>query len=172
MSRSTKLAMAFATVAAFAAVMPATAMQFGPDAMVYDPTPNPDRARSLRLQAEDLYSQPKQWKKAARLLEQSAQLREATDPEVYTCLMYAGRLRAAVNDLAGARVDLEKAASHALARGSVVEAAHAYIDAAHIASSEKDIAGARDLVRRATMLAESPLLSAEQKHVIEARLKA
>jgi tetratricopeptide (TPR) repeat protein len=172
MSRSTKLAMAFATLAVFATVMPASAMQFGPDAMVYDPTPNLDRARALRQQAEDLYAQPKQWKKAARLLEQSAQLREATDPDAYSCLMYAGRLRAAVNDLAGARVDLEKAAAHAHARGSVVEAAHAYIDAAHVASSEKDFAGARDLFQRAVLLAQSPLLSAEQKHILETRLKA
>jgi hypothetical protein len=172
MTRTTKWTMAIATVAAFGAALPATAMQFGPEAMVYDPTPNPDRARALRMKAEDLYSQPKQWKKAARLLEQSAQLREANDPDTYTCLMYAGRLRAAVNDLPAARANLEKAAAHAIARGAVVEAAHALIDAAHVASAEKDIVAARELVRRASLLSESPLLSAEQKNVINARLKA
>jgi hypothetical protein len=172
MTRTTMLTMAFATVATFAAAMPATAMQFGPEAMVYDPTPNPDRARALRAQAEELYSQPKHWKKAARLLEQSAQLRAVNDPETYSCLMYAGRLRAAVNDLAGARVDLEHAAAHALARGEIIEAAHAYIDAAHVASSQKNSAAARELVQRATLLAESPLLTAEQKQILESRLKA
>src|ERR671923_221091 len=135
-------------------------------------TPNPDRARTLHAQAEELYSQPKQWKKAARLLEQSAQLREVNDPDIYTCLMYAGRLRAATNDLPNAREDLENAAAHALSRGAVMEAAHALIDAAHVASSAKDIPAARELVRRASMLAESPLLSAEQKAEINARLKA
>jgi hypothetical protein len=135
-------------------------------------TPNPERARALQLRAEELYSQPTQWKKAARLLEQSVQLREANDPDVYTCLMYAGRLRAAVNDLANARVDLERAATHALSRGSVIEAAHALIDAAHVAIAAKDMPAAHDLVRRASMLTESPLLSAEQKAAINARLKA
>jgi hypothetical protein len=172
MNRTTKWTMAFAAVAALASAVPANAMQFGPDAMVYDPTPNPDRARALRIQAEELYSQPKQWKKAARLLEQSAQLREANDPDIYNCLMYAGRLRAAISDLPNARINLEKAATHALARGAVIEAAHALIDAAHVASSQKDAAAAREFVKRATMLTESLLLSAEQKHVIEARLKA
>jgi tetratricopeptide (TPR) repeat protein len=172
MNRTTKFTMAFATMAALGAAMPAAAMQFGPETMVYDPTPNADRARELWTRAEALFSQPKHWKKAARLLEQSAQLREANDPETYTCLMYAGRLRAAVKDLPAARADLEKAAAHALAHGSVIEAAHAYIDAAHVASSEKQIEAARDFVRRATLLTESPLISAEQKHILEARLKA
>jgi len=172
MTRTTKWTMAFATVAAFAAAVPATAMQFGSEAMVYEPTPNPDRARALRMQAEELYSQPKHWKKAARLLEQSAQLREANDPDTYTCLMYAGRLRAAVNDLTNARIDLEKAATNALSRGSIIEAAHAFIDAAHVASASQDVEAARGFVKRASLLAESPLLSAEQKNVIEARLKA
>ena len=172
MTRTTKWTMAIASVAALGSAVPANAMQFGPEAMVYEPTPNPDRARALRLQAEELYSQPKHWKKAARLLEQSATLREANDPDTYTCLMYAGRLRAAVNDLPAARANLEKAATHAISRGAVIEAAHALIDAAHVASAEKDVAAAREFVRRAALLAESPLLSAEQKHVINARLKA
>jgi tetratricopeptide (TPR) repeat protein len=172
MTRTTKFTMAFATVAALAATVPAAAMQFGPETMVYDPTPNADRARELRTRAEELFSQPKHWKKAARLLEQSAALREANDPEAYTCLMYAGRLRAAVKDLPAARANLEKAAAQALARGSVIEAAHAYIDAAHVASSEKQIEAARELVRRATLLSESPLLSAEQRQILESRLKA
>jgi len=145
--------------------------EIGPEAMVYDPTPNAGRARELWTRAEELLSQPNQWKKAARLLEQSARLREPNDPEAYTCLMYAGHLRFAVNDLVAARSNLEMAASHALAHGAVLEAAHAYIYAAHAAIAEKQIDVARDLVRRAALLSESPLLSAEQRHALESRLR-
>lgn len=134
--------------------------------------PDPDRAEQLRDQAESLFSEPKQWKKAVRLLEQSAELRDASDPEAYDCLMYAGRIRAALGDLRGARQNLETAAAHALARGEVVDAANALIDAAHAAVGLKDAAGAQALVDRAELLTQSPLLSVEQRTLLEARLSA
>ena len=135
-------------------------------------TPEPDRAEELRNRAESLFSEPKQWKKAVRLLEKSAELREANDPEAYECLMYAGRIRAALGDLRGARIALEKAAAHALARGEVVDAANAFIDAAHAAAGLKDRVGAQALVDRATLLTQSPLLSVQQRSILEARISA
>jgi tetratricopeptide (TPR) repeat protein len=134
--------------------------------------PDPDRAAQLRQQAEELFSQPKQWKKAVRLLEESASLREASDPEAYECLIYAGRIRAAMGDPSGARESLEKAGEHAMARGALVEAANAFIDAAHAAVALKDARGAQDLVDRARLLADSPLLSLEQRSGLKARLAA
>jgi hypothetical protein len=172
MTRTINISMAIASAAVFAGAVPATAMQFSPaPAVAYDPTPNLDRARQLQQQAEALFSEPKQWKKAARLLEQSAALREASDPELYTCLIYAGRIRSSVGDFAAGRVDLEKAASSALARGAIVEAAHAYIDAAHVAIVERNGPAAKDLVARAQLLAQSPMLSADQKSILNTRLK-
>lgn len=135
-------------------------------------TPEPDKAAQLREQAESLFSQPKQWKKAVRLLEQSAELRDASDPEAYECLVFAGRIRAAIGDLRGARSSLEKAAEHALARGEVVDAANALIDAAHAAVGLKDADGAQALVDRAALLTQSPLLSVEQRNTLQARLAA
>ena len=172
MTRTSKFTMAIATVAVFAGALPASAKQFAAETRMYDPTPKADKARELRAQAEALFTQPNKWRKAARLLEQSAALRDANDPEAYSCLMYAGRIQASLGDNASARTNLEKAAAHALARGSLVEAAHAYIDAAHVAAAEKQFAIAKDLVARATLLSESPLLSAEQKKMIGIRLAA
>lgn len=134
--------------------------------------PDPDRATQLRDQAESLFSQPKQWKKAVRMLEQSAELRDASDPEAYECLVYAGRIRAAIGDLKGARVSLEKAAEHALARGELVDAANALIDAAHAAVALKDAKGAQALVDRAELLTQSPLLSVQQRSTLQARIAA
>jgi tetratricopeptide (TPR) repeat protein len=135
-------------------------------------TPEPDRAAELRAQAEALFSQPKQWKKAVRLLEQSAALRDASDPEAYDCLVFAGRVRAAIGDYSGALKTLEKAAAHAMARGAIIDAAHAYIDAAHTAVALNDAAGAQDLVDRAALLTQSPLLTVEQRTFLKARLAA
>lgn len=136
------------------------------------PDPEPNKAEQLRDEAEALFSQPRQWKKAVRLLEQSAALREADDAEAYDCLIYAGRIRAAIGDLAGARLNLEKAAAHALARGEIVDAANALIDAAHAAVALRDARGARDLVERASLLTQSPLLSLHQRNLLQSRLAA
>jgi hypothetical protein len=65
---------------------------------------------------------------------------------------------------------LEKAAAQALARGSIVEAATAYIDAAHAAVAMKDGRGARELVGKATLLTESPLLSMQERSFLQARI--
>ena len=134
--------------------------------------PEPDKAAQLREEAISLFSQPKQWKKAVRLLEESAELRDASDPAAYECLMYAGRIRASIGDLKGARASLEKAAAQALARGQVVDAANALIDAAHAAVALKDADGARSLVDRAALLTQSPLLSVEQRSSLKARIAA
>lgn len=134
--------------------------------------PDPDKAEQLRDEAESLFSEPKQWKKAVRLLEQSAELRDAADPEAYDCLMYAGRIRAALGDFKGARQSLEKAAAQALARGGVVDGANALIDAAHAAAGQKDVVGAQALVDRAELLMQSPLLSVEQRTSLRSRIAA
>jgi hypothetical protein len=162
-----------AAVAALALAAPAVADQDDARRVVVEaatPPTTADKAAELRRQAEELFSQPKQWKKAVRLLEQSAALRDANDPEGYQCLLYAGRIRAAIGDTEGARTVLEKAAAQALARGSIVEAATAYIDAAHAAVAMKDGRGARELVGKATLLTESPLLSMQERSFLQARI--
>jgi tetratricopeptide (TPR) repeat protein len=157
-------------VAAIAASAPVMAVQNGADAAATIHAAPADRAEALRKKAESLFSQPRQWGKAARLLEQSAQLRGASDPEAYVCLMYAGRLRAGMGDYEGARVALEKAAVHAAARGALLDAAHAWIDAAHAAIEGQDMERAAALAERAQLLSGSPLLSASQVEQITRRI--
>ncbi|HSJ05334.1 MAG TPA: hypothetical protein VK936_01445 [Longimicrobiales bacterium] len=134
--------------------------------------PAPERAIELQRQAEALFSQPTQWRRAARLLEASAELRDEGDAGTYTCLVYAGRLRAAVGDHEGALRNLEAAAANALARGEVVEAAQAYIDAAYAAVDARRADEAHDMAARAGLLAQSRLISAEQRAAIIQRLGA
>lgn len=149
MIRGTMVAGLFA--AAFA--LPAAAGSNGPV-----PGPDLDRARSLRAQAEALFDQPKAWKKVARLLEESAALRTADDAEAYECLLYAGRIRATLGDAKGATKILERAAEHALARGALVEAAQAYVDAAFSAQAAGELQAAVGYAEKVRLLASSPLL--------------
>ncbi|HEX6306541.1 MAG TPA: hypothetical protein VFZ69_00060 [Longimicrobiales bacterium] len=172
--KSRRIGLVAAAAAVLGGAAPAAAVQVGEIAALVPATPptDPDRAAALRREAQELFSQPKQWKKAVRLLEQSASLRAANDAAAYDCLMYAGRIRAALGDMRNARVDFEKAAAHALARGAVVDAANAYIDAAHTAVALKDGAGARELVDSASLLAASPLLTEMDRNRLRARLDA
>lgn len=172
--KTNRIGVAAAALAVLAGAVPAAALQNGDLAAVVmsSPPTNPERAAQLKRDAEALFSQPKQWNKAVRMLEQSAALRAGSDPEAYTCLVYAARVRAALGDMRGARIDFEKAAAQALARGAVVEAAHAYIDAAHAAVALRDAAGARELVDSARLLSESPLLSVADRTRLKARLSA
>ncbi|MHB1168601.1 MAG: hypothetical protein ACYC28_04895 [Longimicrobiales bacterium] len=137
----------------------------GPEASV-------TRAERLQEQAEALFEKPKQWKKAQRLLVESAELRDASDVEGYTCYMLAGRLAAALGDNEEARESLEEAGEHALARGAVVDAASAFIDAAHAAARSGDAVATKELMERAKLLANSPLISPEERSALEHRLRA
>jgi hypothetical protein len=134
--------------------------------------PAADRAAELRGEAEQLFSDRSQWRRAAELLEQSALLRPATDAEAYTCLVMAGRLHSAIADHRAARRSYERAADQALARGAVVDAAHAWVDAAHAAAAARQPVAARNFMERASLLTASPLLSARQVEQIALRLAA
>ena len=166
MKRTTMTMMAAAMLAmpVHAAATPAH------DTAVTTPKPDHERAQELRVQAEALFSQPKQWRKAIRLLEESAELRDANDRGATVCLSLAGRIRSALGDYSGARQSLQKAGDHALARGSILEAAHSYLDAAHVAIREKNGQAAQELVNRALLLAESPLLTDAQRDEVTRRV--
>jgi tetratricopeptide (TPR) repeat protein len=163
---------AAALVVTGTAAVPAAGMQAEDGVFALAAPPNANRAESLRAQAEALYSQPRQWRKAVRLLEQSAQLRTASDPEAYTCWLYAARLRASLHDYTGARQNLERAAAHAMARGAVIDAAHAYIDAVHVALRGGQLQQAQELAGKATLLATSPQLDPTEVAQITARLRS
>jgi hypothetical protein len=156
----TAAAVSFATTAAPAAAM---------TELTEKATPEVTRAEQLKVQAEGYFSNPKQWRRAARLLERSAELRSADDADAYSCLVMAGSLRAANGEYAAAQVNYEKAAHHAAARGAVLDAAHAFIDAAHAAAQERS-AEAGALAQRARLLASSPLLTADQAQQIIRRI--
>lgn len=132
--------------------------------------PDVVRARELRAAAEALFENPREWRRAARLMEASAKMRPAEDAEAYACLRYAANVRVALGEHRHARRLLERAAAHALARGAVLDAADAYIAAAVSAAEQGNAAEATRLAEKVRLLALSPLLTPEQSRAVTARL--
>jgi hypothetical protein len=110
------------------------------------------------------------WGDAARLHRRSAQLRGAEDPLGFRCLSEAAALAYATGDRTGARNDKATAASQALARGDLREAALAYLDAAWIAQEQKNPRQVWELGHRAEMLADSPFLGPSDRAAILRRI--
>ena len=128
------------------------------------------RAKALKAQAEAMFGQPAQWRKVAKLMEESAALRPAEDAEKFECLQYAGRIRATLGEAKYAQKLLEKAAEAALERGAVIEAAEAYVDAAFAAHAATDFTAAAELAGRAKLLAGSPLLTEKDRNRVLSRV--
>jgi hypothetical protein len=106
------------------------------------------------------------------LHQKAAALHAADDGRGSRCLELAGSLQYANGERRAARAAMEAAADRALARGDVMQAADAYVKASIIAFELRDGAGGAALARRARRLADSPLLSADQRAAITARIVA
>jgi hypothetical protein len=120
-------------------------------------------ADSLHASAVTMAQTTYRWRDAASLHRRSSALRPAADSMGFRCLTSAAHLSFAADDLASAQSDMEEAAAHALARGDVEKAAHAYADAAWVARERKHPARASELGRQAEVLASSPLLSSTKR---------
>lgn len=121
------------------------------------------RAASLEAEAEGLSEQRHRWDYAASLYRAAANIRETGDPRAVHDMVYAGRLAYYLRDYRLAIRDLEAAAQHALAAGDVIRAAHIYTDAAWVAGKAGKTRDQRALAARAQRLADSPLLSADDR---------
>jgi hypothetical protein len=108
--------------------------------------------------------------KAARLRELAAELRTPEDPAGTVSLYWAARDRYYSGDPKTARVLMEQAADRALAMGDVLNAVTAYTEAAYICADIKDGERMRTLADKARLLANSPMLTAEQRYQLRTRL--
>jgi tetratricopeptide (TPR) repeat protein len=131
--------------------------------------PDVEKAEALKAQAEQLFDQPARWVEAARLLEKSVEYRPATDAEIHASLMTAASIWLNAGDQERAYSAARRAGENAHDRGAVPDAAHAFISAAAVAAGLGHRREADALMDRARMLAESPLLSQQQRSRILAR---
>ena len=150
-----------------AAPASATAQQKLPPVRV---TASTAYADELALRAESLSTNLTQFKKAAELFERSADAREVGDTRAVTCLRSAATLRYNAGNKSKGLALMEKAGDRAIRLGDVMIAAHAYIDAAVIASELRQGSRAIELTERAVLLTKSPLLSVEQRSALMERM--
>jgi hypothetical protein len=111
----------------------------------------------------------------ARLYLKSASLREVSDPMRIESLHRAGTLLYTVNPKRAQRI-LGEAAELALIHGNVVRSAHSFLDAAAVVDAKQiDSEGARIAANRyvttARTLADSPVLSVQQRDAILRRIE-
>ena len=128
------------------------------------------RAEALHALADQEDDSLNQFKRAAKLHQESAELRAADDPRRAACLREAALLRYYSGDRRGAVGLMERAATSAAERGDVIVAAQSFSDAAIIAHETKQGARAWGLGVRADVLASSPLLSDEQRTTLRSQI--
>lgn len=128
-------------------------------------------ADSLHRAALRLADYPRRYDKAARMHLRSARMRGPTDGQAVECLATAGLLFYFAGDLEGSQKSLTSAGDRALARGDVVSAAKAFVDAGIVARERLRPDDVTTLGERAEVLASSPLLSEEQRLAITSRIE-
>jgi len=131
---------------------------------------HPAEADALTKQAVALHGRPGEYRRAATLHVRAANLRAPGDPKGYYDLNTAAHLYRAAGNVWRAREVMERAAEHAAARGDVVAAATSYVDAGYLAIEARRTDGVPALALKAELLAESPLISEEQRSSIRRRV--
>ena len=133
---------------------------------------NVAQAAALEAKAATLYSAPKRFNEAARMLERAAELRPAGDAQQIDDLWQAARLYHYAGNGARARAAMLRAADTALATGHVVSAASTYLDAAYLHAQAGFTEQAKELIGKAELLSRSPTLSEKDRKAIVSRLNA
>lgn len=127
-------------------------------------------ADSLEAHAARLAMRPGGWRDAATLERRAAQ-RRGDDPRAVAAWSRAAWLYAAGGRLGLARRMMQQSAEQAERGGDVERAAAAYIDAALIAEAERRSDLVTEMLRRMRRVTASPLLSAERRERILARVE-
>lgn len=129
-----------------------------------------ERAVSLEQEADRLSEDIEQFKAAAKRYRKAARLRAADDAMAVADLIKASRLFYYDRDLSAAYVTTVEAAERAAAIGDVVNAGHAFVDAAHIAIERRDREGAIRNLERGRLLTRSPHLTMTDRRQLAGRL--
>ncbi|MGD8278426.1 MAG: hypothetical protein PVH00_10390 [Gemmatimonadota bacterium] len=172
MRTTTKVIVAAAVVAGLGAAGPARADQLPATYAGPGSERATTQAEKLESQALDLFSQPDQYCKAAKLLQRAAKERALGDPVRIRDLHLASRL-SYYGGREGKALDLmQQSAAESLATGDVIAAANRYVDAAFLAKSTGDAGLALEMVKKATLLAGSPLIDVAARTSILTRVEA
>ena len=163
----------FVAAALTSAAVPASkalAQQSAPGVQGAQATADPDRAATLRAAAESMMTERSHYREAADLLKEASALTPVEDGARADDLHLAASLLFYAGAIGTAQDIMVQAADAALARGDILVAANALVDAGWLASQRHGAADARTLAFRALHLAASPLLSDDQRDAIRKRV--
>ncbi len=127
-----------------------------------------NEVRAMEAQAME-YIGNQEWTRAASLFRRAADLREPGDPAAINDLVRAAQLSFYRGDEGRAIRDFESAGRRAMAIGDVLVAAYAFVDAAWIAERGGHSRRALDLLARARLLSNSPLLPEDDRRHLRRR---
>jgi hypothetical protein len=151
---------------------PGSASQYAETAV-----PSASRSKTIDPQefesrAKSLFSNPKRYDEAIKLFLKAADTREVGDPVRVKDVIMASRLAYYREDMARSLSLMQRAADEAAATGDVLTAAHAYMDAAFLARGFTNADVVVALVKKAELLAYSPLISELDKEGILVRIRS
>jgi hypothetical protein len=130
-----------------------------------------DRAVELEQRASVAMGNSREWSAAAAMYREASRLRSPNDPQALADLRTAGGIYGTVGDYRRARETILELADRATAFGEISVAAHAFLDAAHVAVALRDVPGAQAFYDRAQRLARSSHLSADEQGQLVRRLE-
>jgi hypothetical protein len=132
-----------------------------------------DAARAVEVErnAEIASRERGRWWEAASLFREASRLRAENDPIALGDLRMAGSIYAALGQFERAKRTMLALADRAVEFGEVATAAHALMDAAHVAVELNDANAARSSYARVQRLAMSSHLTSEEQRSITARLE-
>jgi hypothetical protein len=156
------------TIAAAAVAAAATLSAPAPlaaqiDTVVVTPT-NPKADRMVET-AQRMVERAR-WQAAAEMYLRAARTRTADDARASGNYAAAANLFFAARDLDASINAMIESGDHALGRGDVVTAAHAYLNAGWVAGQKRDARTMMELTNRARLLASSPQLTVAQRDEI------
>ena len=131
--------------------------------------PNNDEIEALEAKAHAHMRALGEWNRAASLFRRAADLRSPGDPAAVKDLIRAAQLSFYRGDERRAMRDFEAAGQRALAIGDVLVAANAFADAAWVADRRGFGARAHDLLNRAQLLSNSPLIPEDERDHLRTR---
>lgn len=128
-----------------------------------------DEIEKIEASAAKQLAEDGNWNRAASLFRRAAELRPAGDEVAVKDLLRAGRLAFYQGQQRQSVRDFEAAGERALDRGDVIVAANAFADAAWVAEVDGDVVKANELLVRAQLLANSPLLGEHARDLLKTR---
>ena len=170
MTRTMMIGIAAGTAAvAVLSAAPASSQQLSYAVTTEKAATKPDPSQ-LERQAADLYTSPKNFKRAADLLLKAADLRDVADPMKVKNQSLAARLFYYAGDKQRGMTVLEGAADHALSVGDVLVAAELYLDASYVAQELEQGEKVRELAQKTRLLMNSPLVDARERDRVLSRI--